>query len=93
LNRGDEKDVTILIIELEKNRIKKRISCVDYYDEKNNITSMARMTAYTGSVITQCIKEYHHFGVIAPEYLGMEKSICQFIKSELQKRNIIISKK
>lgn len=93
LSKDDEKDVTILIIELEKNRTKKRLSCVDYYDGKNNITSMARMTAYTGSVITQCIKNYPHFGVIPPEYLGMEKSICQFIKSELRERNIIINKK
>jgi lysine 6-dehydrogenase len=93
LSTGDEKDITILIIEVEKNGTEQRFSCVDYYDEKTNTTSMARMTAYTGSIITQCIKNYPHFGVIPPEYLGMEKSICQFIKSELRKRNIIINRK
>ena len=92
LSQGDDKDLTILIIEImSRNKIRK-YSCIDYYDEKNEITSMARMTAYTGSIITQCIKNYPSFGVIPPEYLGMNKNICDFIKTELKKRNIKISK-
>ena len=51
---------------------------------------MARMTAYTGSVITQCVKKYPDFGVIPPEYLGMKSGLCQFIKTELKKKNIDI---
>ena len=90
LTRGDKKDLSILIIEIEKNRQKKRLTCIDYYDEKNKISSMARMTAYTGSIITQCIKRYQGFGVIPPEYLGMDKNLCKFIKDELKKRRIII---
>lgn len=92
LSKGDEKDISILLIEIEKKRKKRRLICVDYYDEKNKITSMARMTAYTGSIITQCIKNYSEYGVVPPEYLGMEKDICRFIKTELSKKKIKIKK-
>jgi len=90
LSQGDDKDLTILIIEIKRRNKIRKYSCIDYYDEKNKITSMARMTAYTGSIITQCIKNYPSFGVIPPEYLGMNKDTCSFIKSEIRKRNIII---
>lgn len=118
LSKGDEKDLSILIIEIHPVRdpVPKRVpgnklrrveaysngvkakkqtrkyTCVDYYDEKDKITSMARMTAYTGSIITQCIKEYPKSGVIPPEYLGMEKGIADFIRSELKDRKIHIRK-
>ncbi len=89
---GDKEDLSILIIEIKKGSKKRKITCVDYYDKKKDITSMARMTAYTGSVIAQCIKNYEHFGIIPPEYLGMDKKLCRYIKTELKKRNIIIKK-
>jgi len=95
LSKGDEKDMSILIVELTslarpyRGQIK-RYTCIDYYDEKNKITSMARMTGYTCSIITQCIKDYPGFGIIPPEYLGMDKNICSFIKQELKKRAIQI---
>jgi saccharopine dehydrogenase-like NADP-dependent oxidoreductase len=90
LNQGDDKDLSILIVELKKGNQTRKYSCIDCYDERNKITSMARMTAYTGSIITECIKDYPGFGVIAPEYLGMNKNICNFIKTEIKRRNIII---
>lgn len=92
LRKGDKKDLSILNIEIKKGSKKRKYTCIDYYDEKNDITSMARMTAYTGSIITQCIKNYPNFGVVPPEYLGMEKKLCRFIKAELKKRHIVIKK-
>ena len=90
LSQGDEKDMTILIVEVTSKKGKRKYTCVDYYDEKNHITSMERMTGYTCSIITQCIKDYPGFGVIPPEYLGMDKKLCGFIKYELKQRKIII---
>jgi len=92
LKKGSEKDISILKIEIRKGGKKRKYVCIDYYDKKNSITSMARMTAYTGSIITQCIKTYPGYGVIPPEYLGMKKQLCCFIKAELKKRNITIKK-
>lgn len=93
LSSGDEKDLSILMIQIKKGNSMRKYTCIDYYDEKNRITSMARMTAYTGSIITQCIKHYPNFGIIPPEYLGMEKNLCRFIKTEIKKRNIIVRSK
>ena len=90
LSQGEEKDMTILIVEASNRKEKRKYICVDYYDEKNHITSMERMTGYTCSIITQCIKDYPGFGVIPPEYLGMDKNLCGFIKKELRKRDIFI---
>jgi hypothetical protein len=45
---------------------------------------------YQCSIITQCIKDYPGFGVIPPEYLGMDKKLFGFIKNELRKRSILI---
>lgn len=92
LRSGEKEDLSILIIEITKGRKKRKFTCVDYYDTRKGITSMARMTAYTGSVVAQCIKKYEHYGVIPPEHLGMDKKLCRYIKSEIKKRNIIIKK-
>ncbi len=90
LSKGDELDLTILIIDIKGNRKSRGYTCIDYYDKKNKITSMARMTAYSGSIITQCIKNYPDYGVISPEYLGINKNTCKFIKKEVVKRGIRI---
>ncbi len=92
LSKGDDLDLTVLIVDIKSQNKTRRYSCIDYYDRKDKITSMARMTAYTCSIITQCIKDYPDYGVIPPEYLGMHQDISNFIKSELKKRNIIIRK-
>jgi lysine 6-dehydrogenase len=91
LTREDEKDICLLIIEASNKQKAKRYICIDYYDDKNKITSMARMTGFTCSIITQCIKDYPEFGVIPPEYLGMDKRLCYFIKKGLKERGIRIN--
>ncbi len=93
LNKGDDWDLTILLIDIKSKNKFRRYSCIDYYDKQNEITSMARMTAYTCAIITRCIKNYPGFGIIAPEYLGMHKTISNYIKVELKKRKIILTQK
>ena len=93
LSQGDEKDISILDIEIKKGKKKRRFRCIDYYDEGSNTTSMARMTAYTGSIIAQHIKEYDGYGVIPPEYLGMNASMCNAILNAIKKKKIKIRKK
>ncbi|MCX7995607.1 MAG: saccharopine dehydrogenase family protein [candidate division WOR-3 bacterium] len=88
LTRGPEYDITILIIEIKNRNKRKRYCVIDYYDKKNKITSMARMTGYTCSIIARCIKDYPHHGIIPPEFLGMEPKFCTFIKKELRRRGV-----
>ncbi len=90
LTKGKPRDVSLLIIEIASKRKKRRYVCTDYYDEKNRITSMARMTAFTGSIITQSIKNYAGYGVIAPEMLGRNRALASFIMREIKKRGIAV---
>ena len=90
LSQGDERDLSVLIVELKNRRRTKKYLCVDRYDPKERITSMARMTAFSGSVIVQGIKQYPGRGVIPPEYLGRDEDFSAFVKKELRKRGIVI---
>ncbi len=97
LAKGSKKDMTILLIEVYPSPIRRKrrerfrkYRCIDYYDEKNKITAMARMTGYTCSVITQLIKDYPGYGIIPPEYLGMNEGLCGRIKKGLKERGIEI---
>lgn len=90
LTQGDDKDISILIIEIKGKKGRRKYTCIDYYDDKNRITSMARMTGFTASIITQSIKEYQNFGIIPPEYLGMDKFFSSYIKHGLKKRGVKI---
>jgi saccharopine dehydrogenase-like NADP-dependent oxidoreductase len=88
LSKGPEYDITILLIELKGPGGVRKYRIIDHYDRRNKITSMARMTAYSCAVIARCIKDYPEFGIIPPEYLGMKREFCSFIKGELKKRRI-----
>jgi lysine 6-dehydrogenase len=90
LGQGDERDLSVLIVELGNKRRAKKYLCVDRYDPKDKITAMARMTAFSGSVIVQSIKNYQGYGLIPPELLGRDPGICDFVKRELKKRGILI---
>lgn len=92
LSKGQENDLTILLLKLKGKKESKQYQIIDYYDKKNRITSMARMTAYSCAVISRCIKNYPKNGVIPPEYLGMVPNLCNFIKKELRKKGIKIEK-
>jgi len=93
LKKSDNRDLSVLLIELRRKRKQRIYTVIDRYDETNRITSMARMTAYTGSVIAQYVKKCDGFGVIAPERLGMDAMLCNKIKSALKKRGIVIKTK
>jgi saccharopine dehydrogenase-like NADP-dependent oxidoreductase len=93
LSRGDEKDVSVLIVEVRSGRRRTGYLCIDRFDERKKMTSMARMTGFTGSIIAQCIKSYPGYGVIAPELLGINKGTCDYIRKELKKRGIRITGK
>lgn len=90
LGRGDIRDLTILIIELANRRQSRRYVCLDRYDPKERITSMARMTAFSAAVILRALKRYPGHGVVPPEYLGQDEGICDYIKKEIRKRGIVI---
>jgi len=91
---ANEKDVVLLKVFAGgiKNgkKLKIEYSMIDYYDEKNHITSMMRTTGFPVSITAQMIEQ----GIIKENgVLCSEKIIpCKPFFDELKKRNIIIKK-
>lgn len=92
LSKGSERDISILIIEIRSHRAKRRYSCIDHYDDRRRMTSMTRMTAFSGSLFTQCVKQYPGCGVIPPEHLGKVAPVFDFMITQLANRGIHISR-
>lgn len=88
--RTGEKDVCILVVRGigAENR---EFLCIDHYDEKNNITSMSRMTGYTASVIAEAVAagKVDGVGVLAPEKIGYDDNAFNFIRQSLNSLGII----
>ena len=76
----------------EKNgkKLDMEYTMIDYYDEKNNMTSMMRTTGFPVSIVAQMIEkqDINHRGVFCCE----EIVPCGKFFNELKKRNIIIEK-
>lgn len=91
---SNEKDAVLLkvISRCKKNgkKIDLEYNMIDYYDDKNNITSMMRTTGYPTSIIAQMIEN----GKIDKNgVFGCEEIVpCSSFFKELEKRDIKIKK-
>lgn len=91
------KDIVAMKVEVSGVKSGKHVSyayhLLDQYDEKKGITSMARTTAYTASIIAQLIlrKVIREKGVVPPERLGMSEEFFSTFLKELRKRGIKIT--
>jgi lysine 6-dehydrogenase len=88
----NEKDLTILEVEVEGENEVVKYRMLDRFDEQNNITSMARTTGYPLAVVSMLVaeKKVEQRGVVPLEVLGADKRVSKLILGELQKRNIRI---
>ena len=99
LQLGEEKDLTIMKIkvvgEARGENVEYIYNLVDYYDDKEKVTSMARTTAYTASIIAQLIskKEIKEKGIVPPEKIGLNQKVFKIVLNELAKRNIKIEER
>jgi lysine 6-dehydrogenase len=97
--REGEKDVSIMrvIVEGEKDgkRLRYTYELIDYYDEKTETTSMARVTGYPCAIVTRLVAsgEYKSPGVNPPEYLGRDHRMFKKIVEELRKKDIVLKEK
>ena len=91
---NNEKDVVLLKVLAEGKKKDEKINIdytmIDYYDEKNNITSMMRTTGYPVSILAQMIER----GLIKERGVFCSEKIvpCKPFFEELKKRKIIIKK-
>jgi lysine 6-dehydrogenase len=90
----NQKDVVLLKILAEGKKSGKKLKLeyilIDYYDEKNEITSMMRTTGYPVSITAQMIQQgiIKDYGVFCSEKIIP----CKPFFDELKKREIIIKK-
>jgi len=95
LRLGEDKDVTVLRIDVNGTRdgheVVQRFEMIDYYDEVEGITSMARTTAFTASIAAQMVgnREVEETGIVPPELAFRGERFTKLMK-ELASRGIKI---
>ncbi len=92
--KPEVKDVVALKVEVSGKKDGKQTRYVyhllDHYDKKQDVTSMARTTAYPASIVAQlmlkdAVKEK---GVVPPEKIGMVRELFRLFMDGLDKRGI-----
>ncbi len=97
LMKKGEKDITVMQVILEgiqgKEKIRYQYDLVDHYDQPTGITSMARTTGYTCTIVArQLLKGMIQLkGICPPEYLGQVNGLFADLQLEYQKRGIHLS--
>ncbi|HRD02499.1 MAG TPA: saccharopine dehydrogenase C-terminal domain-containing protein [Candidatus Saccharicenans sp.] len=97
--KAGEEDLTILrvIISGQQDGCPVRLTydLFDRFDRKTSIHSMARTTGYTATAVTRAVARglIRKTGIIAPELLGLEPEVFNFVRKELLNRKIVIKEK
>ncbi|MEW6547369.1 MAG: saccharopine dehydrogenase C-terminal domain-containing protein [Bacillota bacterium] len=96
LSQGDEADVTVLRVVVRGEKGHKRVAwafeMVDFYDRETGVTSMARTTGYTCSVLIGMILRGRigSRGVAPLERVFSDAALYEELREELARRNIVI---
>jgi saccharopine dehydrogenase-like NADP-dependent oxidoreductase len=96
--KAGEEDLTVLRVEIKgaKNGQTQEIiyELLDRYDRQNQVTSMARTTAYTCTAIAEFVLQQKLSpGIHAPEQAGSDQNLFNFVIDYLSERNIKINRK
>ncbi|MBN1318481.1 MAG: saccharopine dehydrogenase NADP-binding domain-containing protein [Anaerolineales bacterium] len=92
----NEADLTVMLVTLEG--IKNGARCchnyflLDRYDQENGVTSMARTTGYTCSIVARQVARglFEQKGICPPEYLGRVPGCYHYLLEAYKKRNIFV---
>lgn len=89
-SRKNIKDKILFRVIAESKDKKIQYEMIDYYDEENNVTAMARTTGYTAMVIAMLLFEgkINKKGLVLPEELGMDENIFSKIVELLKDTGI-----
>jgi len=99
LARRKHKDIVVLRTETRgvKNGEKTTYlyELLDTYDREQNVTAMARTTAYPASIVAQMIlkRTMSEKGVVPPERIGMDSKLFEFFSEGLKSRGITTNEK
>lgn len=90
-----EEDLTIMQVITEGLKNGKRIrytwDLYDRFDKETGIHSMARTTGYTATMVARLLSKgmYSRKGVSAPEFLGTDQAIVNFLLEGLKDRGVV----
>lgn len=93
--RKGEKDLTILQVDVSGESGAVRYRVLDRFDERSNISSMARTTGYPIAILSLLVAggEVGQKGVVPLEILGQDEGVSQRVLEELRRRNVKIDEK
>ena len=92
--KDGDRDLTVMQVILEgkegKDQVIYQYDLVDHYDQEKNITSMARTTGYTCTIVARLLMEgtIPLTGICPPEKLGEISGLFEMLLGEYQKRGI-----
>jgi len=96
LKEGEE-DITVMQVIIEGQKGSKRLrftyDMLDTFDRDRNITSMARTTGYTCTVVARQVINglFMQKGICPPEFIGRTEGCYKNIIEECEKRNIHVT--
>lgn len=93
LSEGDPRDMTVMRVVAKGGKGSMTYDMLDYYDERDEVTSMGKTTGYTASIVAQMIGsgEVVGKGVLAPES-AVTGGRVEDLLAELERRGVSISK-
>lgn len=92
--KDGDRDLTVMQVILEgkegKDQVVYQYDLVDHYDQEKNVTSMARTTGYTCTIVARLLLEgsIPLTGICPPEKIGEISGLFEILLSEYQKRGI-----
>lgn len=96
LMKEGEKDLTVLQVVIKGKEKNKQViyqyDLLDRFDEKTGITSMARTTGYTCTIVARQLLKgmIPNVGIVPPEFLGKIPHLFEDLLEEYQKRGITL---
>jgi lysine 6-dehydrogenase len=93
LAEGEPLDMTVMRVVAKGDKGKIVYDMVDRYDEKNQVSSMGKTTAYTGSIVTQMVGLHRISGkgVVPPENAVQGRTV-ELLISELARRGVQVER-
>jgi lysine 6-dehydrogenase len=97
MKRPDVPDIVAVLVKVKGTKDGENIENVyrmfDHYDKERQVTSMARTTAYTASIVAQLLAQelIEETGVIPPEKLGMNKDLFGRLIHEMRKKKVYVT--
>jgi saccharopine dehydrogenase-like NADP-dependent oxidoreductase len=97
LHKPDIKDVVALKVQVSGIKNRKQTTytyhLLDFYDEKQKTTAMARTTAYPASIVAQLMlkKTIKYEGLAPVEKIGADPQLFKTIIGQLQKRHVRVT--